>query len=149
MLAGLLASLIQPKKQQPPARAAEQKAWFDETSLQMHRLAARIATNRVVAGIHFPVDNAAGQLLGVTLAEFIEHCALGSQGRGWIPREFLGTHGLLTGRFEFDPFDRTQSLVEPRDDYVKTNLDARSGTKVTAPIEMIEWIWGKARAEWE
>ena len=32
--------------------------------------AARIAINRTVAGVHFPVDSMAGQLLGLTVAEY-------------------------------------------------------------------------------
>jgi hypothetical protein len=39
--------------------------------VQLMRQAARIAINRTVAGVHFPVDSAAGQLLGLTLADFL------------------------------------------------------------------------------
>ncbi|MDD0837599.1 phosphatase PAP2 family protein [Curvibacter sp. HBC61] len=38
---------------------------------QLNRLAARVAVNRTVAGLHYPVDSAAGRLLGTSLAEFV------------------------------------------------------------------------------
>ena len=42
----------------------------DPTFIQLMRISERIATNRTVAGVHFPVDSVAGMVLGHTLAEF-------------------------------------------------------------------------------
>ena len=42
----------------------------DSWRTQLIRLASRVAVNRTVAGVHFPVDSAAGCFLGLTLGEY-------------------------------------------------------------------------------
>lgn len=48
----------------------EPKAVFKSDS-QLYRLACRIAINRTVAGMHFPVDSAAGAVLGIQLGRYL------------------------------------------------------------------------------
>jgi hypothetical protein len=46
-------------------------------TVQLQRQAQRISTNRIVAGVHFPVDGIAGQVMGESLAEyFLAACGL-------------------------------------------------------------------------
>lgn len=68
MVAAVLSRLLglDPKKEDPPL-----------TSRLLRRLARRIAHNRVVAGVHFPMDSLAGCLLGDVLGEFL--AGLGAQ----------------------------------------------------------------------
>src|SRR3546814_18772370 len=51
---------------------------------QLMRLAARIAINRTVAGLHFPVDSAAGALLGLTLGRYLAARCAGEIGRAHV-----------------------------------------------------------------
>ncbi len=54
---------------------------------QLDRQSARITTNRVIAGVHFPVDSMAGRMLGVALGEYFVGRCTGDQ--TFMSRKFL------------------------------------------------------------
>jgi hypothetical protein len=110
---------------------------------QLERLTLRIAENRVVAGLHFPVDSAAGYVLGDLLAEY-----------------FLGRCGAWEGK----PLGRVikGSNFKPEADFV--DLTALYGdeskpdpafayrTKDEITVEaspLLHELWTLAREEWE
>ena len=113
------------------------------------RQASRIAINRTVAGVHFPVDSAAGQLLGLTLGEyFVYRCG------GNIPPKA----GYRAWRFDgtmYDPngdFDWRDQYDVSLDDHTGSNFTALSNPNApafvpgTSPI--LSWLWKKAEEEW-
>jgi membrane-associated phospholipid phosphatase len=91
------------------------------------RLADQIAHNRVVAGVHFPVDSQAGRALGVALARYLARRA-GQQAEGGV--RWSG-RGVLRR-----PFDREQSL---------DSLPQGTGRIAVEPLWA--WLWSRAAAE--
>jgi membrane-associated phospholipid phosphatase len=108
---------------------------------QLDRQAARIATNRVVAGMHFPVDSMAGRMLGVALGEyFVARCIGGSlRGRRFTAAGIDGAPGT-----DFNPFTAAQNL-----DASGSPFYARFGTWNVTKSNLMEHVWNMARAEWK
>jgi hypothetical protein len=113
-------------------------------SSQPYRLAARIAINRTIAGVHYPVDSAAGAVLGITLGEYL--VARSTREEKTAVRMFDGTKyggrdfhlGLLPTILEEAGYGTTplyRPKTDPDDgepDNAKTNL---------------EWVWRMAKRE--
>lgn len=124
----LVARLLQAIAGQPKQRRGSSKdAYSLDTHLQ--RLAARIADNRVVAGVHFPVDSTAGRMVGECFADyFLFRCNAprtdGSTGRQdkWQPREFNGRNFHEDGQ-DVQVGLRDSPFTTERKDPVKYKLD--------------------------
>jgi membrane-associated phospholipid phosphatase len=72
--AGIMATLL------AKLTTALEGATAADPDMMLFRLAARIADNRTVAGVHYPVDSAHGALLGFgTGLVFVAHCLGGGQ----------------------------------------------------------------------
>jgi membrane-associated phospholipid phosphatase len=96
VMAELLKALLNCEGDDPARRSV---------TTQFERLAQRISTNRVVAGVHFPVDNIAGRILGTALGEYFAYLcgarARNSAALTWHHATFLGQR--CDGEIEFDP----------------------------------------------
>jgi hypothetical protein len=108
---------------------------------QLQRLAARTSINRTVAGVHFPVDSLAGQLLGQTLGEYlVHHCRHGSKaggGGGWQSR--------ILGITDYDgAFDFLPGQAVKKGEWQE--LPPSSGQ--TEPSTALGWLWDQAWDEW-
>ena len=96
---------------------------------QLMRQAARIAINRQIAGVHFPVDSGAGQVLGSALAEYFLFRCTGE--------------GTLVP-WTFDPKD----FGEKNDfDWTSWTPSTTGGVKCKTESGALGWLWLQARAE--
>jgi membrane-associated phospholipid phosphatase len=117
--------------------AAARRRWRE----QFMRLAARIAINRTVAGVHFPVDSVAGQLLGLTLGEYLlNRC-------GALPRYDSWTFDgpRFPAPRDFDWRDLYNALTGLRVAQPWAVLGPRTAADTSQPLR---WLWRKARDEW-
>jgi hypothetical protein len=113
---------------------------------QLMREAARIAVNRTVAGVHFPIDTASGQVLGLTLARyFIERATAaggGSPGpfNAW---RFDGERYPDSLDFDFHQFTPAIGTETPLQfvDLISSQAPERS--------DVLHWLWDQAEAEWK
>lgn len=112
---------------------------------QFENTAARIATNRVVAGVHFPVDNLAGRLLGRVLGRyFVLYCDRHLRNR----KDYMGPTRIFTGNTcpadaEFLP--HSQSLDSLTDIY---SLGTETfPADLAIELSVLTELWDAARDE--
>ncbi|MGH6627335.1 MAG: phosphatase PAP2 family protein [Burkholderiaceae bacterium] len=108
---------------------------------QLQRQAARIAVNRTVAGLHYPVDSAVGRLLGTALGEFFVARCVGAslQERSFDGPRFTGRDGAALD------FDLRVSMDDNRSGYYQRKADKE--TLAASPL--MAFMWSKAAKEWQ
>lgn len=115
--------------------------------VQLLRQASRIAINRTVAGVHFPVDSVAGAILGLTLGQYLVNRCRGDN--NYHAHEFNGA--AYPGNEDFtwiEIFDveANPPAVKHTADYV-TDL-AQQNLSEAGHSPALSWLWSKAVAEW-
>jgi len=108
---------------------------------QLQRQVARIATNRVVAGLHFPVDSMAGRMLGVALGEYFVGRCTGSQTSK--SRTFKVGDINTIPTIDFNPFSNDQSLTSASGRFYSYT---QAGPIKQSPL--MGHVWTMARDEW-
>jgi hypothetical protein len=163
----MVARLLQLLSGQPKRISKAGEESILERSLQ--RIAERIATNRVIAGVHFHVDSLVGRMVGETFAEYIFHRACRTRRggklvpRGWNPRGFDGNKTLdklgrpLPNLVEI-AFNRFMNIDEPTKDTpfilnLPTVTDGEVSRYCWTPLKdrdltPLEHAWHTAAAEW-
>jgi hypothetical protein len=114
---------------------------------QLMRLAARIAVNRTVAGVHFPVDTAAGQVLGLALGRYFIECATGVAApfQAW---RFDGERYSGTQDFNFRYFYNAATGYESLDPSIQPPYIDAIPSQPPAMSPILNWLWAQALAEW-
>jgi hypothetical protein len=105
------------------------------------RQAARIAINRTVAGMHYPIDSMAGQALGFAVGEyFINRCQVA--GGNQAPVQFDGTAYPggqdFTGGEIFNPSTGA---------YGAPGYYSRGANVAVPGSAVLNWLWLEALAE--
>ena len=150
MSALVLLRLLQNSTISPYSVLADQKSW----ALQLMRLASRVAMNRTVAGVHFPVDSAAGAVLGLTLGQyFVNRCtkvttydAYAFDGTAF-PEPSGGQQPPDDGDFYWDTLFDVPTLSQTPTAYA-TLVGAQAGALPVASNLILQWLWGQAVGEW-
>jgi membrane-associated phospholipid phosphatase len=113
---------------------------------QLMRQAARVAINRTIAGVHFPVDSAAGQVLGLALGEYFVHRATGPA-QAYTSWQFTGT--AYTATLDFDWREQWQPNGDARRDAPAGFSKSISGSETSAKADFLGQLWTDAVKEWK
>ncbi|MFC6761102.1 phosphatase PAP2 family protein [Sulfitobacter porphyrae] len=108
-----------------------------EASLLM-RLAARIAENRTIAGVHFPADSFAGAAMGMAIGEYLVNALSGAAQTGAYRLE---TANIAARDFNFD----TLAFSGPQKAFDHTPASVAVDGSIVSPL--LRDIWARARAE--
>jgi hypothetical protein len=111
------------------------------------QLASRIAINRTVAGVHYPVDSMAGCLLGLTMGNYLVARSTGKasyvawtfQGEAVVSNEDFNWQALLD-------VNATDAGTQVSNASYVIEDGEQNEERLGSPI--LAWLWKKAVDEW-
>jgi PAP2 superfamily len=123
-------------------RLLEKSARNDTRIEQLERLATRIAENRVVAGVHYPMDSAAGWTLGHAVAAYMQRLSCKTV-----------IKGVYFNAAEFQPVAADSAAADfflnDVPNLISDGTDASLELEATVSSAVLEKLWGEAKKEWQ
>ena len=117
------------------------------TEEQLYRQATRIAVNRTVAGVHFPVDSIAGAMLGRALGRYLV-----ARGKGGSLGSYVFKMTAQTPAVTLD-FDQAKLLATTggtADPTFPVTVDTSAPISITTQANSaLKWLWDEAVKEWQ
>ena len=147
-MAEVLAQIVAPRDEIFAAAAPSQPTWRQQMMLQ----ATRVAVNRTVAGVHYPIDMMAGAMIGRAMGEYVMARA---KATGVTARTFKSTFsppkpGQAPQAVDFNladlqaEFAGVDAADRPQGSYYSSA--AVAFTPAVSP--KLAWLLGKAQDEW-
>ena len=112
--------------------------------------AARIAINRTVAGVHFPVDSVAGASLGLMIGDYITARATAATTETIVALTTFDGRGIGAQDFDYDELITGVKRKSWSEDLDFVALDRSGGAKIgkSDVCDPLAWLWIRAQAEW-
>jgi hypothetical protein len=112
--------------------------------------AARIAINRTVAGVHFPVDSVAGASLGLMIGDYITARATAATTETIVALTTFDGRGIGAQDFDYDELITGVKRKSWSEDLDFVTLDRSGGAKIgkSDVCDPLAWLWIRAQAEW-
>ena len=126
----------------------------DTLAPQLMRAASRIAVNRTVAGVHYPIDSACGAMLGIAVGRMVlaRVGALEGEAGGWLfdGRNYDGTQDFRIGtQVDADLSGMTFGLVDADHGQGAWQVGVSGGPAVgTEGVTVLRAMYERACAEW-
>lgn len=111
----------------------------------LRRVAHRIAENRVVAGLHYPIDNVSGRLLGDAFASYL--LAACGQAADWYGGEFDGEN-LAPDSAGRPMFEAERAAEDGRSQDPGCTALSGFAAPAAARFPVLRAMWAAAQAEW-